>query len=50
MTSEWEEIDESEPPLTVREFEQALSGILTRSDRRRLWKALVAAGLIVFRE
>lgn len=44
---EFEYIDED--PLTVREFEKALSGIMSRTDRRRLWRALEDAGLIVFK-
>lgn len=38
-----------EPPLAVREFDIALAGHLSRTDRRRFWAALRAAQLIVFR-
>ncbi|MBX9859344.1 MAG: hypothetical protein K2Y20_07100 [Sphingomonas sp.] len=38
-----------EPPMTVREFDLALSGYLTRTQRREAWRALCNAGLIVFR-
>lgn len=44
------ELDEIlEPPLTVREFDQALAGCLSRTQRREFWRALGRADLIVFR-
>lgn len=38
-----------EDPMEKAEFHEALYHYLPRSDRRRLWKALVDAELIVFR-
>lgn len=38
-----------ELPMTVREFDLALAPYLTRTDRRRFWRGLGDADLIVFR-
>ncbi|MEO7688198.1 MAG: hypothetical protein ABIS51_02855 [Sphingomonas sp.] len=38
-----------ELPMTVREFDLALAPYLTRTDRRRFWRGLGDAELIVFR-
>jgi hypothetical protein len=38
-----------EDPMTPREIERALSGHLSRRERREAIKALKEAGLIVFR-
>ena len=37
-----------EEPMTVREFDRALAPYLTRTERRRFWRALGDADLIVF--
>jgi len=39
-----------EDPMPVRDFDLALAPWLTRKDRRRFWRALNDAGLIVFRK
>lgn len=47
---EWELIPEAEPPLSPRDLDYALAGHLTRTERRKLYKAMKAAGLIMFWE
>jgi hypothetical protein len=43
-------IGEDEEPLTMRALDLALAPYLTRSDRRRFFRALASARLIVFPE
>ncbi len=43
--AEW--IDEY--PLTVREFDRAMAPWLTVKDRRRFWRALNDAEMLIFR-
>ena len=38
-----------EEPMTHPEFDRAFVGILSRTDRRRFWRAIREAGLVVFR-
>lgn len=47
--AEWEVVPEDEPPLTSRDWEQALAGHIPRGMRRKVWHAMHAAGLVVFR-
>lgn len=47
--AEWEVVPEDEPPLGPREMDRAFAGHLTRNERRRLYRILEAAGLVVFR-
>jgi hypothetical protein len=46
--SDWELIPDAEPPVSPIEFEQALAGKLSRRERRRLWRLIKDADMLVF--
>ena len=46
---DWEMIADAEPPLGPRELDLKLAPFLTRNERRRLYRILKAADLVVFR-
>jgi hypothetical protein len=48
---DWELIDDAEPPVTPREFDEILAkhGLMTRSQRRLAWRAIHDAGLLIFK-